>query len=50
VRCERPGCNGEHAELSRIAGITRRMCFACTKEFVMIEREKQYKNNGGVFK
>jgi hypothetical protein len=50
MKCERPGCNGERAELSRIAGITRRMCLACTKEMVLKEREKQYKNNGGVFK
>ena len=46
MRCERPGCNNEHAELSRMAGITRRMCFACTKEMVLAQREKESKNNG----
>lgn len=46
MRCERPGCNNEHAELSRIAGTTRRMCFACTKEMVLMQREKESKNNG----
>ena len=49
MKCERPGCNNEHAELSRIAGITRRMCFACTKEMVLMQREKDYAN-GGMFK
>lgn len=44
--CERPGCTNDHAELSRIAGITRRMCFACTKEMVLMQREKESKNNG----
>jgi hypothetical protein len=47
--CERPGCNGEHAELSRIGGITRRMCFKCTKEMVLRQREKE-NGTGGMFK
>ena len=46
--CERPGCTNDHAELSRIGGITRRMCFDCTKELVMIDRERR--SEGGISK
>lgn len=48
MRCERPGCTNDHAELSRIGGITRRMCFDCTKELVLIDREKRERN--GMFR
>ena len=46
--CERPGCTNDHAGLSKIAGITRRMCFECTKELVLIDRERR--SEGGMFK
>lgn len=48
MRCELPGCTNDHAELSKIAGITRRMCFDCTKELVLIDRERR--SEGGMFK
>lgn len=48
MRCERPGCTNEHAEWSRIGGIVRRMCFDCTKELVLIDRERR--SEGGLFR
>lgn len=46
MKCDQPNCHNDHAELSRIGGITRRMCFKCTKEMVLVQREKESKNNG----
>lgn len=46
--CERRGCNNGGAEVSRIGGIIRWMCFECTKKMVMEDREKNPRN--GVFR
>jgi hypothetical protein len=47
-RCERPGCTNGQAEVSKINGIIRMMCFDCTKEMVIADRDR--KAEGGMFR